>query len=305
MIKLDFKIAISSIVFIITIFIVPISCEKEDSPNIPFGYDPNYNYLEVLRSSPDYAFESTEGYIAFTYQEPNDTSLIQLKNLFNLDSVAGEGNELDRIFNLFNWAHKQIRHDGNNSTPGPENSIAILQHVKETGRGVNCVMMAIVLNEVYLSIGIKSRVIQGNARKFIFNGDWHSFNIVYSETLSKWIFLDLTMKAFFTDDKGNFLSISEIRDHLIMGKELNLNPEANYNSEPVDEDDYLNYLSKNLYRFSCSVDSRFGNYEIFHLCNPPGRIYYHLDPGGDKQDGLGLAVNFFTSNPDFFWAKPY
>ena len=68
-------------------------------------------------------------------------------------------------------------------------------------------------------------------------------------------------------------------------------------------DEYLNYLAKNLYRFSCSVDSKFGNYGIFHLTDVT-RIYVHLDPAGETQDGLGLATNYFTSNPDYFWSAP-
>ena len=295
---------ISFIVIIITIFIFLVSCERDDYGKIPFGYDPGFNYLAVLKSSPDYVYEATDGYSEFTYQEPTDTNLLQLKSLYRLDSVAGSGDELGRIFNLFNWEHKEILHDGNNAKPDPENSLTILNYVKETGNGVNCVMMAIVLNEVFLSMGFKSRVIHGNCKKFIFNGDWHTFNIVYSETLDKWIFLDPMKLAFYKDEHENLLSVAEIRDRLIKGKTLVLNPDADYNGNPFDKNEYLNYLSKNFYRFSCSVDSKFGNYEIFHMKDETNRIYFHLDPHGEKQDGLGLATNYFTSNPDFYWISP-
>jgi len=292
------------IVIIITIFIFLVSCEGDDYGKIPFGYDPDFNYLEVLKSSPGYLYEATDGYPEFTYQEPTDTNLLQLKNLYRLDSAAGTGDELGRIFNLFNWVHNELLHDGSNATPDPENSLNILNYVKETGNGVNCVMMAIVLNEVFLSMGFKSRVIHGNCKKFIFNGDWHSYNIVYSETLDMWIFLDPMKLAFYKDEGGNYLSVAEIRDRLIKGKTLVLNPDADYNGNPFDKNEYLNYLSKNLYRFSCSVDSKFGNYGIFHMTDETSRIYFHLDPCGEEQDGLGLATNYFTSNPDFYWASP-
>ena len=80
--------------------------------------------------------------------------------------------------------------------------------------------------------------------------------------------------------------------------------DADYNGNPFDKNEYLNYLSKNFYRFSCSVDSKFGNYEIFHMKDETNRIYFHLDPRGEKQDGLGLATNYYTSNPDFYWVNP-
>ena len=43
---------ISFIVFIITIFIFLVSCERDDHGKIPFGYDPGFNYLAVLKSIP-------------------------------------------------------------------------------------------------------------------------------------------------------------------------------------------------------------------------------------------------------------
>ena len=131
------KFQLFSIIFI-SIFYFLGSCEKENYGNIPFGYDPGFNYLAVLKSSPGYNNnETTEGYPEFTYQESTDTNLLQLKTLYKLDSVAGTGDELSRIFNLFNWVHNNILHDGGNATTGPENSLAILNYIKETGNGVN------------------------------------------------------------------------------------------------------------------------------------------------------------------------
>ena len=290
-------------IFISLMAVWLISCERKEETRIPFGYDPDFNYLCVLRSSPPYAKENPAGCPEFTYQDPQAEDLLALKDMYKLDSVAGNGDEFSRIFNVFNWVHCKVRHDGSNATPDPENSLKILHYCHETGNGVNCVYMSIVLNEAYLSLGIKSRVIQGNCRKFIFNGDWHAFNIVWSNTLRKWIFMDVMKLACFTDESGRLLSVAEIREHLIEGKTLQLNEDADYNGGPFDSGEYLNYLAKNLYRFSCSVDSRFGNYGIFHLTNV-SRVYVHLDPAGDKQDGLGVATNYFTSNPDCFWSAP-
>jgi hypothetical protein len=218
--------------------------------------------------------------------------------------VAGHGDELERIFNLFNWVHEKIKHDGSSSAD-PENSLNILSYCSETGNGVNCVMMAIVLNEVFLSMGFPSRVIHGNGKKWIFNGDWHSFNMVYSTTLDKWIFLDPMMLAYFSDENGNLLSIAEIRQFLIKGKTLVLNEDADYDGQPCIENDYLDYLAKNMYRFSCSLESRFGNYGMFSMTGVTHKTYVNLDPKNEKHDGVGLATNYFTSNPDYFWKIPW
>lgn len=281
-----------------------LSCSSPTTPEkIPYGYDRNFDYLSVLRSSPRYAYESTDGYPEFTYQDSSNENLVELKNTYTLENVAGDGDELSKIFNLLKWVHQTIRHNGGNSDPDPENSLNILQYCQETGNGVNCVMMAVVLNEAYLSMGFKSRVVHGNSRDWVFNGEWHAFNMVYLHTLDKWLFVDPTYQAYFTDGAGNILSIAETREHLIQNQPLILNDDADYNGHTVNADDYLHYLSKNLYRFSCAVNSAFGNYWIFHGPTT-NRIYAHLDPKKDRHEGLSNATNYFTSNPDYYWSKP-
>ena len=161
-----------------------LSCSKE-TENIPFDYDRNFDYLSILKVSPEYTNESTDQLPEFTYQDSSYNSFVELKNTYNLDSVMGNGDELLKIFNLLNWAHNIISHDGSNSVSGPENSLNILRYCHESGNGVNCIMMAVVLNEAFLAMGFKSRLIHGNSIKFIFNGDWHAFNSVYSNTSGK------------------------------------------------------------------------------------------------------------------------
>lgn len=271
----------------------------------PFGYDRAYDYLSLLKSSPPYAYEPTAGYPEFTYQEPTDENLSELRTAYELERVAGDGDELSRIVNLLRWAHQSLRHNGGVGVQ-PENSLAILRHHQQTSSGVNCVMMAIVLNEAYLATGFRSRVIHGNGRDWVFNGEWHTFNAVYSNTLNKWLFVDPMNQAYFTDDRGTPLSVAEVRGHLRQDAPLYLNADADYNGQPVNAEDYLHYLSKNLYRFSASLHSAFGNYWLFHLPEGTTRTYFHLDPRGQRQEGLGgpSTVNYFTSNPDHYWTEP-
>ncbi|NIM48650.1 MAG: transglutaminase domain-containing protein, partial [Gemmatimonadales bacterium] len=113
-------------------------------------------------------------------------------------------------------------------------------------------------------------------------------------------------QAYFTDEGGTPLSVAEVREHLRQDVPLHVNHDADYNGQPVNADDYLHYLSRNLYRFSCSLHSSFGNYWMFHLPDGVTRTYFHLDPKHQAQDGLGgdASVNYFTSNPDYFWKTP-
>lgn len=286
-----------------------ISCAKESpsSPEeveIPRGYDSSFDYLSVLKSSPEYGYESTEGYPTFTYQDSADQKLVALRETYDLKKVAGEGDEISKIFNLLKWVHDAVRHDGQALSPDPENALNILQYCRDTGKGVNCVMLAIVLNEVYLSMGFKSRYVNGHFKANIFN-EWHAFNTVYSTTLGKWLFVDPTFNAYFTDENGNVLGIREIREHFMQDKSIILNDGADYNGRSLhemDDLDYLHYLTKNFYRFSCPVRSEFGH-GYFHFSSESIRTFINLNPKDDERGAVSGAINYFTSNPDYFWAK--
>jgi len=78
---------------------------------------------------------------AFTYQPTTDSNLVALKNKFNLDSVAGTGDEISKIKRLLYWAHNSVRHDGNSNNPPVKNAIDLIAVCKKENRGVNCRMM--------------------------------------------------------------------------------------------------------------------------------------------------------------------
>ena len=119
----------------------------------------------------------------FTYMNPNDSNLVQLRKHFNLDSIAGSGDEISKIKNLLYWVHNIVPHDGNSRNPEERNTIAMVELCKKENRGVNCRMMAQMLNECYLAMGFKSRFITCMPKVMI--NDCHVINAVYSNTLNK------------------------------------------------------------------------------------------------------------------------
>ena len=160
---------------------------------------------------------------------------------------------------------------------------------------MHCGGLATVLNECYLAIGLKSRrvvCLPKDSTDF----DCHSINTVYSKTLGKWLWMDPTNNAYVMNEKGELLSIAEVRDRLINNKPLILNPDANINRiySVVKENYLFYYMAKNLYAFQCYVDG-----------------------GGESKSNLLLPVEYSgiiprtkiskpecTNNPGIFWAKP-
>jgi len=239
---------------------------KKDSAFTQIKYKPTY--LDILKGAEDYNQKEMIDIPAFYYQDSSELSLKILRKTLNLDSIAGGGNEVSKILNLMHWIHDLIPHDGNHENPIVKNAMSLITECKQGNRGLNCRGLATVLNDCYLALGIKSRFVTCMPKDSIFN-DCHVINMVYSEDLSKWIWIDPTHDAYIMDETGELLGLSEVREKLIKNEPIILNPDANWNNQASTVKEYylLKYMAKNLYRFSCPLRSEY-NFET----NEKGKI---------------------------------
>ena len=126
--------------------------------------------------------------------------------------------------------------------------------------------------------------ISGLPQKYI--GECHSINVVYSNTLDKWIWIDPTNNAWVMDENGIMLSVQEVRERLRDGRPVILNEEANWNNQQkITKEYYLDsYMAKNLY--SIKADDVL-------LCPS--------DPNAENFFQAKYVVNDDT----WFWQSPY
>jgi len=259
------------------------------------------SYLDILKQASGYEKSDTVGLPHFYYETPKNARLQDVKTLFNLDSIAGNGDEISKILNIMYWIHNNIRHNGNNYALAEFDAIDLYNYYKSTGKGINCRHLAISLNEMYLSMGWKSRYVTC-LPKDENDGDCHVINSVWVDSLQKWIWIDPTFAAYVKDENGNFLSISEVRERLINGRPLILNEDANWNnqSKQTKEMYLMNYMAKNLYWLQVPVDSRF---------NPESRYYNNTNsyvsllPIGYTRSHMEY-LGTITHNEEYFWQKP-
>lgn len=262
------------------------------------------DYLYILQQSNGYENADYGGDLfpryEFTYMNPNDSNLVRVRLHFNLDSIAGYGDEISKIKNLMTWVHNVVRHDGSSMNPDSKNAIDMVELCRKENRGINCRMMAQVLNECYLAMGFKSRFVTCMPKVMI--DDCHVINVVYSNTLDKWIWMDPTFNAWVTDDGGNLLGISEVRQRLKDNEPLVLNEDANWNNEVKQtKESYLgSYMAKNLYYLVCCLSSEYNSETEYE-----GKVrsgYMALVP---KYFTPGNSRYYKTSNEDYFWQSPY
>jgi len=272
------------------------------------------DYLYIIQKAGAYNSADNRPLPAFTYQGAENPDLAILRKTLHLDSIAGTGNEVSKVINLLYWIHNLVPHDGNHENPTVKNALSMINQCKKENRGLNCRGLATVLNECYLSMGIKSRFVTCLPKDSLhIDNDCHVINMVYINSLKKWIWIDPTFCAYVMDDKGGLLSIEEVRERIVDNKPLIINPDANWNHKNSEtKDAYLyHYMAKNLYRLECGVSS-----EYDAETRSPGKVvkyvvllpleYFKQKP--DKIESLNPTgtsyITYNTNNPDAFWAAP-
>ena len=271
------------------------------------------SFLDKLKQAEKYDVNDKREIPKFEYQDKNDPNLVILRKDLKLDSIAGTGNEELKIINLLHWIHNLIPHDGHHGNPTIKNALSMIKECKRDIRGLNCRGLATVLNECYLALGIKSRFVTCMPKDSIFE-DCHVINMVYLEGKQKWIWIDPTNNAYVMNEKGELLSIEEVREQLVSDRPLILNPDANWNNKSsATKEDYLyNYMAKNLYRFECPLKSEY-NYETwadgkqvtFVALLPLDAYQQKPDKKTQKNEKSGTTfTNYKTNNPKTFWQAP-
>lgn len=271
------------------------------------------SFLDKLKQAERYNFDDNRPIPKFEYQDKNDPNLVILRKELKLDSIAGTGNEELKIINLLHWIHNLIPHDGNHDNPTVKNAMSMIKECKRDVRGLNCRGLATVLNECYLSLGIKSRFVTCMPKDTIFD-DCHVINMVYLENKKKWIWIDPTNNAYVMNENGELLSIQEVRERLVTDQPLILNPDANWNNKStVTKEQYLyNYMAKNLYRIESPIKSEY-NFETWEEGKKVAYVEllpldgYKQSPDKrvQKNEKTGTTfTNYKTNNPAIFWQIP-
>ena len=262
------------------------------------------DYKQKLKDAKGYHRGTLPVGMKFRYMSPNNPDLVRLREKFNLDSVAGAGNEISKIKNLLHWVHNIVPHDGGSFNPEVMNTIAMVELCQKENRGVNCRMLAQMLTEVYLAMGFKARFVTCMPRDHV--SDCHVITTVYSNTLNKWLWVDPTFEAYVMDENGVMLSIAEVRERLRNDQPLQLNEDANWNNRQKTYKEYYldRYMAKNLYYLICMDYARFDAETV-----KEGRTYRYIalmpyDEINSQTNSIGWSI-LRVSDDEWFWQSPY
>ncbi len=210
-----------------------------------------YIYTGALRVFHDFNSSNNEDFsFSYDFVSPHYE---YLKSKYHIDTVAGNGSELEKALRLLRWCFKNVLHNGGTKDVEfiPKTSGDILDYAFGKGReyGVYCRLQAIVFTECCLALGIKARIL--HCLPFSPNDfDSHVVSIVYISDLKKWILLDAGNYRYFIDSENNILSPMEIRMRLAFDGDLKCN-------EP--DENYKLYIAKNLFYFKSLKYNTYGS----------------------------------------------
>lgn len=258
------------------------------------------DYGYIMRDCQPYTTEEPVGMPERVFANSSDPNLKELRRMLNLDSVAGDGDEISRIKNIAMFVHELVHHDGMNGIPCSRNSLAMVEACACGKNTLNCRGMAILLNECLLSMDIPSMYVTCLPK--IMLSDCHVINAVWSSQLGRWIWIDPSFNAWITDENGELLGIREVRQRICQGLPVVLNPEASHYGDEITKEWYLDYyMTKNLYAIEVNVYNVFGTEDYNVRAGEPPVFILLLSPGYIPSYAYKDKV---TTNDQYFWAAP-
>lgn len=250
-------------------------------------------YRSILIDKAEYLYEDCSKLKSFTYQSSKSKELTALSRKYRLDRLlAPPSNEFKSMVRALYWVHENLIRAGDAVIPDVFNADSILSLTQSGSISSNCWMHAVVLNEVLLSLGFKSRMVRCKSGD-IFDPECHCVVIAYSKQYGKWIMLDPANRSYFVNRQAIPLSLSELRHYCICDLPFYLPKSSAENFAAM-----KNYWLKNLVVFQCYKHSCFGSENL-------NNTVYNLVPVNcDKPNRYKTLECINLSNPDFFWSVP-
>lgn len=255
--------------------------------------------LEVLKESPSYGADTVQK-PKFEYALPSDSLLTATREYFNLDSIAGNGDDISRIKNLLYWVHNSIPHAGDNGlAPGERTLRNTYESAKRDSCGYNCRALAISLAEALLAEGIPARYVTCQSKEWDTDNDCHVICTAWSESLGKWVWVDPTFAAYVTDENGTLFHPGEVRYRLQNDLPLILNKDANWNNRYTENKEYYldEYMAKNLYIMSVNALNQVA--PEGPSSHRQGKFVALVPAGSDYTN-----AHVMTTDEEWFWQPP-
>ncbi len=243
------------------------------------------NLIQILKENNFARKDSTSVWFGYDYDNPQ---LAELKETYNLERVAGEGDTQSKAIRLLNWVSASVKYAGGFDADVENHALALLEYSYQNGieKGLDCYHLSVVLEEACLSLGIQARTLLMMPANPL-DVDTHVVVMAYIPEQEDWIMLDPSYNAYLSDLEGNVLAPKEIREKIANREEMKLNAEAQ-----AEYMQYYNYLAKDMFSFSCIARAGYGSHN-------EEMTEYYLTPAGFEMKNWYVDNLHYRSSTGF------
>ena len=236
---------------------IPVRYKKvDDAPeDAPFRYEPTEIFVAESDETRIETLKKHAGYDRTRDMEIKDEYILggEVPEILQKYGYQEYVNCLDStkdetVFRLLDFVCDHFGHNGSGGMGYGKKISDIISFMEGNDMKSNCRGLAILLASLLRLNGIKARHITCMPYEEPFN-DCH---VVVDCLLpsGKRVMLDPTSRLYLKDREGEFVSLARLRELLISGEPVFANDGASYNGMGFDNEDNLNYMTKNTLRFA-------------------------------------------------------
>jgi hypothetical protein len=250
---------------------------------------PDESRIEVLRtfSSYDGRYNKFRHHVKMVLDAPVP-DILKKYDYYDYCRM-GIDNKDEIVFSMLNFVCDNFKHKSDAVLPSKHSLTALIKSCENSGGMTNCRGLSLILAELLRMNGVMARHVTCKPYEEPFQ-DCHVVVDCLMPSGAR-IMLDPTYRLFLTDDNGEYVSLAKLREGIIVGKNFYPNEYASYNGSGFDYSDYIEYMTKNVFRFNT-------NYRLMYSDSIITQI--ELIPKGYTTKGMAKIVQY-TTNPGYFW----
>lgn len=244
--------------------------------------------IDILRRYSDY--ESQQEIPKHSMQMVLTRPAPEILDKYNYRSycVADPNNKDAIVFSMLDFVCDNFSHTSDAALKSDHSIVGVIKSCEKNGLKTNCRGLSIILAEALRMNGIRARIVTCKPYEEPFE-DCHVVVDCLMPSGTR-IMLDPTYRLYLTDDSGKYISLAELREGIIAGKTFHHNANSSYNGANFNYHDYIEYMTKNVFRFNTNYNQ-----------NDTDSVFSEIElvPIGYATKGYSKVIQF-TTDRDYF-----
>ena len=210
----------------------------------------------------------------FKYENKMTKNLTKLRNDLNLEEIAGNDGDIQRILKILKWADTYLKFEGKTLQDQRYDNydwFETIKKAKDEGFALNCRYISSLFTQVLLALGYKARWVSCLPFEVI-TKERHCITEVYLNSIEKWIVVDAPFNLLYFDKRGNLLNLLDMRKNIIANEKIRF-----FTSNPNNTSWVIESWKKHIFRFKYAINNGYnllsGRRKYFYL-NPANFLTY-------------------------------